>query len=197
MRNIFGFDKPKTAIQWIIFLATIGITLTSPTGTRAFMRELKKYVGDKIGNSNKNVDLGKFFDKQQLSQALYQLKKRKILEIKRDKGKTLITLSEKGRIRKLEYDLNNPKISKPKTWDNKWRFVMFDIPESQKFAREAFRDRLKNLGFLQFQKSIWVYPYPCENEIDCIAENLKIASYITSLTVQIEDDYPLRKHFDL
>jgi len=198
MRNIFNFDKPKTVIQWLVFLAAIGITLTSPAGTRAFLRELEKYIDRKFGESIKDADfLKKSLDRQQLSDALYRLKKRKIIEIKKAEGKTFITLSEKGKRRKLEYDLNILKIPRPKIWDKKWRFLMFDIPEFQKVDREVFREKLKDLGFLRFQKSVWVYPYPCENEIDFITEHFKIAPYITLLTVQIEDDQPLRKHYRL
>ena len=74
---------------------------------------------------------------------------------------------------------------------------MFDIPESEKFAREALREKLKNLGFAQFQKSIWIYPYPCENEIDFVTEFFSIAKHVNLITVKIDDDRPLRAEFNL
>jgi DNA-binding transcriptional regulator PaaX len=196
MKNIFNFDKPKTAVQWLVFLAAAGIACTSPAGTRAFLKELLKYIDKELGGEEK-AGPPHSFKTEQLSQALYRLKKRKIIEIKKTKNKTFILLSEKGKKRKLEYDFFRLTIPKPKLWDGKWRFLMFDITEKNKFAREALRERLKNLGFLKFQKSVWVYPYPCENEIDFIAENLGIAPHIMLLTVTVENDQPLRAHYNL
>ena len=74
---------------------------------------------------------------------------------------------------------------------------MFDIPEFKKSARETLRKRLKKLGFFQFQKSVWIYPYPCEQEIDFISEVFMVAPYINLLTIKLEDDEPLRIKFKL
>lgn len=197
MRNVFNFNKPKTTLQWIVFLAAIGITCSSPAGTRAFLRELAKYIDAKSRKLDKDSQDKYHLNNRQLSQALYYLKKRRIIEIKKDNHQTLIILSEKGKKRKLQNDFDNIIIPKPKTWDKKWRFLMFDIPESKKKEREAFRSKLKNLGFLQFQKSVWIYPYSCENEIDFITEHFQIAPYITLLMVYIENDQPLRQQYGL
>lgn len=191
MGNPFNFYKPKTIFQWLIFLAAIGFSLSSPMGTRNFFRELNKYLDKKFKEENK------FLNSQELSQVLYYLKKRKLIDIREKNSKTIIILTEKGKKRKLRYDFNYMEIPKPKTWDKKWRLLMFDIPEKRKTAREALRRKLKDLGFFQFQKSVWIYPYPCENEIDFIAECFSIGQYLTLLTVQITDDKPLRTTFGL
>lgn len=191
MSNIFNFYKPKTILQWLIFLAAIGITLSSPVGTRKFIRELDKYIEKKLWGGLEPLK------SKEISWALYYLKKRKLIDIKEKNGKTLILLTEKGKKRKLQYDLKNMEIFKPKIWDKKWRLLMFDIPESKKLAREALRNKLKDLGFLQFQKSVWAYPYPCENEIDFITEYFSIGPYLNLLTVQIIDDNPLKERFGL
>jgi hypothetical protein len=191
MKNPFNFDKPKTIFQWLIFLAAIGFSLSSPIGTRKFFRELNKYLDKKFKEENN------LLNSKDLSSALYYLKKRNLISTKEKDGKTIIFLTEKGKKRKLQYDLNNMKMIKLKIWDKKWRLLMFDIPENKKLAREALRDKLKDLGFSQFQKSVWVYPYSCENEIDFITEYFSIGQYITLLTVQIADDKPLRSIFGL
>ncbi len=74
---------------------------------------------------------------------------------------------------------------------------MFDIPENRKSARESIRNKLKELGFTQFQKSVWLYPYPCEAEIDFITEYYSVAKYVNLITVKIENDKPLRVKFNL
>ncbi len=191
MISLLNFNKPETAIQWVIFLAAIGVTLSSPAGSRAFLRELNKYLNNR---SNKTE---KYFNSNELSRALYYLKKRKLLSFKNINGKTTLILTERGKKRKLQYDIDNLVISKPKSWDKKWRLVMFDIPESYKKAREAFREKLKELRFLRFQKSVWIYPYPCHNEVDFISEIFSIAQHIIVLVVQIDYDQPLRRRFNL
>ena len=191
--NLLNFHNPRTVPQWLIFLAATGIILSSPAGTRAFFRELNKYIFER----NELEKKSKHPKTTQLSQTLYLLKKRKIINIKKSGNETVIELTEKGKNKKLQYDLNNLIIPKLEKWDEKWRFLMFDIPEFKKSARETLRKRLKKLGFFQFQKSVWIYPYPCEQEIDFISEVFMVAPYINLLTIKLEDDEPLRIKFKL
>jgi len=177
----------------MIFLAATGIVLSSPAGTRAFLKELGKYIFERDEQSKKT----KHPKATQLSQTLYLLKKRKIINIRKLGDETVIELTEKGRNKKLQYDLDNLIIPRQEKWDGKWRLLMFDIPEPKKSAREALRGKLKNLGFFQFQKSVWVYPYPCEEEIDFISEIFSVAPYINLLTVKLENDGPIRLKFKL
>src|SRR3990172_3175946 len=101
--------------------------------------------------------------------SIFYLKKRKLIENKNLKnGETVLTLSEKGKIRLLQFDLEKIQIKKPKSWDKKWHLVIFDIPKSQNRARNVLRATLKNLGLYQLQKSCYVYPYECKKEIDFI-----------------------------
>jgi len=75
---------------------------------------------------------------------------------------------------------------------------MFDIPMRFTKGREALRFHLKKLGFLQFQKSAWIYPYPCEDEIIFIADFFKVGKYVDVLTVEnILRDDKLKKHYNL
>ena len=45
---------------------------------------------------------------------------------------------------------------------------MFDIPSNKNKSRDALRWKIKELGFYQLQKSVFVYPFPCEKEIDAL-----------------------------
>ena len=90
------------------------------------------------------------------------------------------------------------KIEKPKIWDGKWRIVIFDIPKHKKRARDALREKLKELGFYPFQKSVWVFPYPCEKEIQFLVELFDIWPYVNLIVAEnISNDIKLRKHFKL
>ena len=75
---------------------------------------------------------------------------------------------------------------------------MFDIPMRFTKGREALRYHLKDLGFYQFQKSAWVYPYPCEDEIIFIADFYKVGKYVEILTVdKALREEKIKKYFKL
>ncbi|MBI2068602.1 MAG: hypothetical protein HYT67_00640 [Candidatus Yanofskybacteria bacterium] len=63
-------------------------------------------------------------------------------------------------------------------WDNKWRLVIFDIPGSLNVKRDSLRRRLKYIGFVMIQRSVFVFPYPCEDELSDICKKLKISDYV-------------------
>lgn len=69
-------------------------------------------------------------------------------------------------------------------WDKKWRIVIFDIPEELHKNRNQLRARLKNLGFYMLQKSVFVIPYPCEEELGYMCKNLKIGDYIDVIVAE-------------
>lgn len=69
-------------------------------------------------------------------------------------------------------------------WDKKWRLVIFDIPQELHLARVKFRKKLINLGFFMLQKSVFVLPYPCHEEIGDICEQLNISDYIDIVTAE-------------
>ena len=90
------------------------------------------------------------------------------------------------------------KIKKPVQWDNKWRVVVFDIPEKIKKAREAVRECLKNLGFYEFQKSVFVHPYNCKDEIEYLIEFYDLRKFIRFIVAEsLDNELHIKKHFGL
>ncbi len=137
-------------------------------------------------------------NRKQLYHVLRRLKLNGLVKtIKQTNNTERVLLSEKGKKRWIEYQFHNLKIRKTKRWNGKWRIVLFDIPEPQKKIRDALRRRLKNLGFLEFQKSVLIYPFPCENEINFIINFFNIEDYVYYLEAPISPDYNFRQHFNL
>ena len=61
-----------------------------------------------------------------------------------------------------------------------------------------FSRKLKEMGFLMIQKSIWVNPYDCMNEIAYLRNIFEIEPYVKIVLADaLEGDYKIRKHFDL
>ena len=90
--------------------------------------------------------------------SLSYLNKRRLVSIIEKDGQPIITLSENGKKRILQFNLDRMVIKRPVNWDGCWRVVLFDIPERKKQAREVLRCKLKQLGFFQLQKSCFVHP---------------------------------------
>lgn len=188
--SVLGFERPKTAIQWVVFAAAMGLVLSSPMGARHVLKEISRFIDKRAGFAKRPAD-------KSLSQAIYYLRKQKAIILNDKEGEINMRLTVRGNNMLLKYRWENINIHKTEEWDDKWRMIMFDIPEHDRKTRSAFREKIKNLGFLQFQKSVWIYPYPCENEINFISEYLHIAPYINLITVRIDEDGDLRKHFNL
>lgn len=139
----------------------------------------------------------KKFRSTQIRDAFRYLEKSQCIVIEKHNRQVYIRLTPQGEKEAGKYQINTLKISIPKKWDGIWRLIIFDIPETLKIRREAFRGKLKELGFFLLQKSIWVYPYPCEREVKLLREFFNLApKHIRVVEVaRLEEDTFLRKIF--
>ena len=68
----------------------------------------------------------------------------------------------------------------------------------KKAAREALRKKLKDLKFVELQKSTFINPYECEDEIDFVVEFFQIRPYVRYLRVEyFTNEEQLRIKFGL
>lgn len=134
---------------------------------------------------------------QKAAQAIRRLQKNRLIVVKERRGKFVVELTKEGKRKFKEIQFENLQITKPPRWDKKWRIVIFDIPEkSFKRARDVLRGKLKEWDFYPLQKSVWVCPWPCENEIQLVAELYGIAPYVNIVVAEkILEDLSIRKHF--
>lgn len=113
-------------------------------------------------------------------------------------GTVSMVLTVEGEKRALRYKVNEMKIKKPSAWDGLWRMVIFDIPEKKKQGRVALAAKLRHLGFYPLQKSVFVYPYECKDEIDFIVELFDLVPYVRFIHAKGIDAAPhLKHHFNL
>lgn len=64
-------------------------------------------------------------------------------------------------------------------WDGRWRLAAFAVPEAQRAARDAFRDRLLALGGAAIQGGLYVSPHPWEDDVRREARRLDVESHLT------------------
>lgn len=122
-----------------------------------------------------------------------------LVRIEEDKdGTRTVVLSERGKKRALTFHINKISISEPKRWDGMWHAVFFDIPEGWKAAREALRLKLYDLDFYHWQKSVFVHPYPCRDEIDFIVTSFQVRHFVRYATLsEVSHESELLRHFKL
>lgn len=191
VEDFFYSDRPEaTATQFLLMFLALGTVACGGAILPGILKTIKEFNEDKNWQNQ--------FPKKKISNALAYLKYEKLVEILADNNnKTKVLLTNKGQKRVREYSIDTMEIKKPEKWDGKWRILMFDIPSKPKIyhqAREALRSKIKNLGFYQMQKSAWVYPYECEDELLFVAEAFKVQKYIDILTVEKVLHPKLLKH---
>jgi len=134
----------------------------------------------------------KNIDRDYLKRAIHEFRHERLVDFQEKSDGTIrIVLTKEGEQHTLEYNIDEMEIKKPASWDKKWRIVFFDIPEKRRRARDALRNKLRELGFCELQKSVFVHPYPCQDEIDFIVEFFEIRSCVrygelTNLTNEAE-----------
>ena len=138
-------------------------------------------------------------NQQTLSRSIKSLYKSKLVNERDNPDGTLtIVLTNKGKDKALTYDIDTMTIAQPKKWDGKWRVVLFDIPERRREARDAMRAVLKGLGFCEYQKSVFVHPHPCQDEMDYVIEFFRIRPYVRLITAhRMDNELHLKNIFGL
>lgn len=139
-------------------------------------------------------------DRDRSRRAYYNLKSQGLIRTTKTKqGKVQIVLTEKGKKRVLRSKRIELKFEKPNSWDGKWRMVMFDIPEPNRSGRDLIRSQLYKFGFLRIQKSVFIFPYDCQDLIESLRGYFKLSEgelYIFETKV-IEGEKKLLKYFNL
>jgi len=132
--------------------------------------------------------------------AASRLQKRGLITAKRS---GLFCLTKKGE-KEAFFSYLNAKVMVYKKkaekikWDGRWRIIFFDIPEKKKEKRNYLRSVIKVIGFKEFQKSVWVYPYKIPIFLTEILRNEKIWLHVRFITTQdIDYDLDIRELFSL
>ena len=185
----YYFKKPKSEIakdilKWLLISGIIYVAASSPY----FWRNLiKSYLRWRKYPRKKVVD------------TFYRLRKRGLIRFKKKGKQIYIYLTKEGKKMAGFLQIDDLKIKRPKKWDGKWRVLIFDIAQLKKLYREALRGKLKELGFYQLQKSVWVCPFDCRAEVEILKDffGLKDNELRLILAIDIENDTFLKKHFKL
>lgn len=166
-------------------LLVVGVLTTAVIAPNAL--QLFKYFDTKNGR-----------DRWKIRRSMKNLEQKGFVKKKVTQGKEEFTLTLSGKNQAMRYRLKELRIAPQKKWDGLWRIVMFDIPEEKRKARRAVARAIKDIGCTQYQKSVFITPYPCEQEIKLVGECFGVRKHIRLVVAQkIETEARAKKFFHL
>ena len=133
----------------------------------------RERVYDRVKEKNK-------ITRQIFSKVAYRLKKSGLIEYANDQN---FVLKNKGKEMIDFVKIDRIKLNEKRT-DNLWRLIIFDIPETKRGARDILRAKLNEFECYLLQKSVYVTPYSCEQEISEIMSCLGLKNEVKVLLVQ-------------
>ncbi len=180
--------RPMSSIkQKILLLLLAGVALGFSYTLQKQIRIIKEIAKE-----------WKAIDRKKLNFEIRELYKSKLLSTKENAdGSLTFTLTQKGKMKALTFQFSAMKL-KNSLWDGKWRTIIFDIPEKKRVERDALRRKLKELGFQELQKSVFIFPYECRDEMDFVIEFFQLRKFVRyGILSEIDNDLHLRTLFGI
>lgn len=156
------------AIKLIVGLTALGTAVVLP-GSASLLAEFEKHM-----------------DKKSASKTLTYLKYRKMVDVKVLKdGQVEYKLTSKALARHKRVKISELSIKTPLKWDKKWRLVMFDVPSNPQdnYKRRQLTANLAGLGFYMIQKSAWIHPFECKEQVGILTDLLALDDHVSLLEV--------------
>jgi len=177
-------DIAKDILKLLLAAGMIYIAAGSPYFISSLLKKERKF---------------KKYKERKIYDTFYNFKKQGLINIEKEGYDVRISLTKKGRQRAGWMQIDELKVAKTKSWDRKWRVVIFDIPHFKRLQRNAFRTKIKELGFRHLQKSVWVCPYECADEISLLRDFFGLTGKEICLitAVEIENGPSLQKLFKI
>lgn len=123
------------------------------------------------------------FNRKSFANSVSDLLKTERIEKVIKGGKVVVKITPRG-LKFLSKHLNLEKFCRGR-WDEKWRVVIFDINEKDRRQRDTLRDQLRELGFGMLQESVWIFPYPIEEELTELLDTWKVKGEILVSRLEI------------
>jgi len=128
------------------------------------------------------LDLFETRDRKVVWATLDRLVRNKLVKKDKRYGQVIFSLTKAG----VEAIPKEPSfIPIPeRAWDQKWRVVIFDIPEKARNVRNHFIARLKELGFARLQNSVYLTVHNVCDQVKETAQLMKILPQVKMMVVE-------------
>lgn len=138
------------------------------------------------------------YSRHTMRNTLLRMEQRGFIRLVGKEGELMVQLTKDGKrmLKNLRYE--TLCIPPPTKWDGAWRLVAFDIPEKKRATRFLFRKKLREMGFVRIEKSLFLHPHPCTTEIAYLVDFLGIAPFVHLIhATSFNDDLRWQRHFKL
>lgn len=180
------YTKVKDVLLYIAVFGTIILAPGAAVIFKPLLNHSPKYISWKA------------FNFHYLRQTLRRLENQHLIDIKNSKEGKLVELTDEGRKKILRQGLEELEIKKPQNWDRCWRILMYDIANKKKNLQISLRETILRLGFISFQESVYIYPYPCQKEVEMIKNYYGLTHEIKLITAkEIENEETYKTYFNL
>lgn len=170
-------------LKLTMFSSMVATMVVAPNALQLFDKPVRKYL-KKLDARGRD---------RELRRIIAYMKNRELIADNYQHG---LKITRTGLRRLKKHDFDNLSINRPEHWDKHWRIVFFDIPEKYKAGRNALNLKLRTLGFRPLQKSVWVHPFPCQDEVKLVCKTYGISKYVTYIeTSSIDNQTALKKRF--
>lgn len=109
------------------------------------------------------------YDPDKFRRAISRAKQKQYIEKRAGTGGAELILTKAGEEKVLK---RFPLLKlAAKLWKGWWLVVTFDIPETEMLSRKSIRRQLVNIGFAQWQKSVYVSPHDISDDLSRVLKN--------------------------
>ena len=173
------------------FLAASIIFPGLPMAAKPFIDVVKE------ADRNKRQKEWEKFNLWRLRQVIKRMQSSKLVEVKEEKGVPIIKITHKGKQKLLRYKIDDMELDQS-NWDGKWRLIIYDVASTKRANSEIFRTMLTKLRFLKLQKSVYLTPFKCEDEIEYLRLLFGIGTEVQILKIgSLENETAYRRYFGI
>jgi len=186
LKNIGEVILGLVGVAGIVSLAAIAPNALQLIDKAAWVRKTYKNRLSKRKEQNRK-----------LSQTFYYLKSNGYIQMEPAKDGFIVKITAKGREKTLQLNFQSMGLPKTKQWDKKWWVILSDIPTDLRSQSDLFRKKIKSLGMMTLQRSVWIYPFDPRDEIAFVAKYYGLENYVTYIKAETldQEDERAAKHF--
>lgn len=183
-RNTVRVQVADALIDSLFVGSMVGASMVAPNAVQMIGKVYLRHLNKRERN-------------RELQSVMRYMQRQGLVVVTEQGGEFSVSITERGKRRHARFQFENLHIPAMERWDQKWRIVMFDVPEKHASARRALAIKLQDTGFKLLQKSAWVHPFDCREQVELIKYVYpELARYIVFLeTDTIDSHNQLLKQF--
>lgn len=119
------------------------------------------------------------YSQENFQSAIWRAKRKQYIEKRSGSTGPELILTEAGKEKVLKRFPLLKLAGKP--WKGWWLVVAFDIPETEKKTRQFIRRQLTQIGFGQWQKSVYVSPHDIADDLSKLLKNNRLEDKVVPM----------------